>query len=84
MSDCINITVTPPHKERMLLPYHVNIELTMESKNGGAQVVSKTTTGKVAKCRQCKMSMWKTSTGKNVEIRKKAKLNCDQITFMID
>jgi hypothetical protein len=52
MSDCINITVTPPHKERMLLPYHVNIEFIMESKNGGTQVLSKTTTGKVAKCRQ--------------------------------
>jgi len=44
MSDRINITVTPPHKEPMLLPYHVNIELTMESKNVGAQVVSQTTT----------------------------------------
>jgi hypothetical protein len=70
MSDCINITVTPPHKERMLLPYHVNIEFIMESKNGGTQVVSKTTTGKVAKSRQKETSSVRNVDVENVDWQK--------------
>ena len=42
MSERIDITVTPPYKESMLLAHHVNIEIHIESKNLGQQQVYRT------------------------------------------
>jgi hypothetical protein len=47
MSRFIDITVTPPYKESMLLAHHINIEINIESKNLGEQQVYRTSTNRL-------------------------------------
>jgi hypothetical protein len=47
MSERIDITVTPPYKESMLLAHHFNIEIHIESKNLGQQQAYRTSTNRL-------------------------------------